>query len=317
MNLHQPKIKIHFAFRFSLVLLLTSVMLSQCANKKDELESERALYEAAQVAMDNHQYDRAVEHFRKIELRFPFGRYAEQAQLESIYAYYQNDELAAANISADRFIRQYPDHPNLDYAYYLKALSNYHVDQSITSRFVNQASAKRDLTATKDAFRDFNALIRRFPDSDYAADAQKRMLYIRDLIAQQEITVANYYMQRAAYVAAVNRAKLVIENYPGTSANADALAIMVHAYQEMNLNELAYDSLKVLQHNFPDYEKLLADGTLAPYDRLYHDEVNWLNFISFGLLNKSAAQENPPASMKNEPDVEAIPRAPDTLDDKS
>lgn len=317
MNSHQPKIKIHFAFRFSLVLLLVSLMLNQCASKKDELESERALYEAAQAAMDNHQYDMAVEHFRKIELRYPFGRYAEQAQLESIYAYYRNDELAAANISADRFIRQYPDHPNLDYAYYLKALSNYHVDQSLTARFVNQASAKRDLTAAKDAFRDFNALIRRFPDSDYAADAQKRMLYIRDLIAQQEITVANYYMQRAAYVAAVNRAKSVIENYPGTSASADALAIMVHAYKEMNLDELADDSLKVLQHNFPAYEKLLADGSLAPYDKLYHEEVNWLNFISFGLLNKSAKQENPPENTKAVPEFETTPRAPDTLEEDS
>ena len=112
------------------------------------------------------------------------------------------------------------------------------------------------------------------------------MLYIKDLVAQQEIEVANYYMQRSAYIAALNRAKSVVENYPGTHASADALALQVHAYHEMGMDELANDSLRVLKHNFPKYEKLLPDGGLAPYDKLYEDKVNWLNFISFGYLNK-------------------------------
>jgi outer membrane protein assembly factor BamD len=266
--------------------------LHACASKedKDAEKTERALYQSAQKALNSSQYDYAVELFRKIELRFPFGRYAEQAQLESIYAYYKNAEFASASVAADRFIRQHPEHPNLDYAYYLKGLSNYHVDSSLTDRLLTNSSVRRDLTSAKSAFYDFKLLIETFPESDYLADAQKRMLYLRDLIARQEVEVAYYYMQRAAYVAAINRGKTVVEDYPGSTASADALAVLVHAYQEVEMNDLAEDSLKVLTYNFPDYEKLKPDGSLAPYDKLYYEEVDWLNFISFGYLNKNSGK---------------------------
>ncbi len=261
--------------------------LVSCANKKDdENKSERQLYEAAQKALDNHQYEFALDSFRKLELRFPFGRYAEQAQLEMIYAYYMNDELAAADVAAQRFIRQHPDHPNLDYAWYMKGLSNYHVDSSFTDRLVKRGSVKRDLSAAKDAFDHFNALIQNFPESEYLHDAQKRMLYLKDVMAQQEIEIAYYYLQRTAYVAALNRGKQVLEKFPGTSASADALAIMVHAYHQMDMDDLAADALAVLKYNFPDYPKLQPDGSLAEYDKLYYDKVNWLNFASFGFLGK-------------------------------
>ena len=268
------------------------ITLNACATRddKDAEKTERSLYQSAQKALNSSQYDYAVELFRKIELRFPFGRYAEQAQLESIYAYYQNDEYASASVAADRFIRQHPEHPNLDYAYYVKGLSNYHVDSTLTDRLLTNSSARRDLTSAKSAFYIFQELIETFPQSDYLADAQKRMLYLRDLIARQEIEVAYYYMQRAAYVAAINRGKAVVEDYPGSTASGDALAIQVQAYQEMGMNDLAEDALKVLVHNFPDYEKLNPDGSLAPYDKLYYDEVNWINFISFGYLNKNAGK---------------------------
>ncbi len=269
-----------------------SLATLSCSNRdKDEHSSERALYQSAQKALNSSQYDFAIEQFRKIELRYPFGRYAEQAQLESIYAYYQNGELAASAVAAERFIRQHPEHPNLDYAQYLKGLSNYHIDSGLISRLVYDASVKRDLNSAKQAFEDFKLLIELYPESDYVADARQRMLYIRDLIARQEVEIANYYMERAAYVGAVNRAKSVVENYPGTTASADALAILVQAYRELGSPELALDSLQVLKHNFPDYDKLLPDGSLAPYDRLYQEKVNWLNFISFGYLGKTEAEE--------------------------
>ena len=284
-------------------ILALTMFLAYCGifkGKDDpDAESERALYETAQTALNNKQYSIAIDNLRKIELRYPFGRYAEQAQLETLYAYYQNDELAAADLAADRFIRQYPEHPNMDYAQYIKGLANYHVDNAWTDRFLKSGSLKRDLSAAKIAYQEFKELIERFPESDYVPDAQKRIIYLRDIVSLQEIEIANYYMQRAAYVAAVNRAKQVIEAYPGTSASADALAVLVHAYQEMGMNDLAIDTLKVLKHNFPNYEKLLADGSLAPYDKIYHDEVNWINFLSFGLLNRHASKDTRAVTVHN------------------
>jgi outer membrane protein assembly factor BamD len=307
------KPRLLLALTFSLCVFL----LAGCANKnKDDDDSERELYEAAQKALKGNQFDTAIDYYRKIELRYPFGRYAEQAQLETIYAYYKNLEPAAANVSASRFIRQYPEHPNLDYAYYLRGLSNYHVDSSFADRFVMRGSVKRDLSSAKEAFEDFDELIERFPNSEYVADAQKRMLYIRDLIAHQEVEVANYYMQRTAYVAAVNRAKAVIEDYPGSQASADALALLVHAYHEMGINDLASDSLKVLQHSFPDYDKLMPDGSLAPYEKLYEDEVNWLNFISFGYLNKKDSIKSTKINEPGESDPQEIP-APKALSNEA
>jgi outer membrane protein assembly factor BamD len=297
------------------LILSFTLLLGYCGlfkGKDDpDAESERALYQAAQTALNNKQYSTAIDNLRKIELRYPFGRYAEQAQLETLYAYYQNDELAAADVAAERFMRQYPEHPNLDYAQYIKGLANYHVDKAWMDRFLKSGSLKRDLSSAKVAYQEFKKLIERFPESDYVADAQKRIIYLRDIVSRQEIEIANYYMQRAAYVAAVNRAKAVIESYPGTSASADALAVLVHAYQEMGMNDLAIDSLKVLQLNFPNYEKLLADGSLAPYDKIYHDEVNWINFISFGLLNRDASKDTRAVTIKPS-EKEQTPR-PKTL----
>lgn len=289
----QPAYSSFIKLCYTTLVVIFVLQLNACANKKDkdDEKSERVLYETAQKYLDNLQYDQAIDYFRKIELRYPFGRYAEQAQLETIYAHYKNLEPASASIAADRFIRQHPEHPNLDYAYYLKGLSDYNVDSGIASRFLTNSSIKRDLSSAKKSYADFRELIERFPNSDYVADAQKRMLYLRDLVAQQEVEVANYYLQRAAYVAAINRGKSVIENYPGSTASADALATLVHAYQEMDMPDLAEDSLRVLTLNFPNYEKLMADGSLAPYDKLYYDEVNWLNFISFGYLNKNAGKQ--------------------------
>jgi len=281
----------------TLHLILALVLVSQltaCASKKDkdDEKSERALYETAQKYLNSSQYESAIENFRKIELRYPFGRYAEQAQLETIYAHYKNLEPTLASVAADRFIRQYPEHPNLDYAYYLKGLADYNVDSGVAGRLLTNSSIKRDLSSAKNSYSDFKELIELFPESDYVADSQKRMLYLRDLVAQQEVEVAKYYLQRAAYVAAINRGKSVIENYPGSSASAEALAVLVNAYQEMGMPDLAEDSLRVLKLNFPTYEKLLPDGSLAPYDKLYYDDVNWLNFISFGYLNKSAGKNS-------------------------
>jgi len=294
-----------------LIITCLILQLGACANEKDDKEkSERALYQSAQKALDNKQYEYALELFRKIELRYPFGRYAEQAQLESIYAYYENTDYAAAEAAAGRFLQQYPEHPNLDYVQYLKGLSNYHVDKSFLSRFVENASAKRDLNSAKLAYLDFKRLIEVYPLSDYAADAQKRMLYIRDLVALQEIEIAHYYMQRAAYVAAVTRSQEVIEKYPGTSASAHGLALTYYAYQQLGSPDLAADSLKVLKHNFPNYEKLQEDGSLIPYDKLYQDRIDLLNFISFGHLNKedTTSSSKAPSSTAPKPKPsEAIP----------
>lgn len=291
---------------FALVATLTQCGIFKSGKGKDSPDSERALYETAQKALDNKQYGLAIESLRKIELRYPFGRYAEQAQLESIYAYYKNFELAAASASADRFIRQHPEHPNIDYAYYMKGLSSFNVDKGMLDRFLKDAAHKRDLGSAKDSYKEFKELIERFPDSDYSADAQKRMIHLRDLISRHEIGIANYYMQRSAYVAAANRGRYVVENFPNTSATADALAIMTSAYHEMGMSELASDSLTVLKHNFPNYEGFQADGSLKAYAKLYEENPHWLNFLSFGLIKTK--HKSIKAKTRNEPSANE-PRA--------
>ncbi|WP_432697513.1 outer membrane protein assembly factor BamD [Marinobacterium sp. YM272] len=215
---------------------------------------EQQLYEEALSAMDDGNYSLAVDKLQLLEARYPFGRYSEQAQLELIYAYFKTFEPQSSAAAADRFIRLHPNHDNIDYAYYMKGLTAFEQDRSFLTRYLPLDETQRDPGAARDSFDSFSTLVSRYPESEYAPDAQKRMQYLKNRLATYEIHVATYYMKRQAWIAAANRGRYVVENYQETPAVPDALAIMYEAYTQLAMTDLADDALQVLTLNFPDYE---------------------------------------------------------------
>lgn len=268
-----------------LLIVLTLLFVSGCAtNEVEEELSERQYYEEAQEALKEEQFTIAVEKLESLEARYPFGRYAEQAQLDLIYAYYRSLDYESSGATAERFIRMHPDHAQLDYAYYMKGLASYSVDRGLFERFIPSDFSERDLAPAKDSFNDFSRLLNRFPDSVYAPDARQRMVYLRNLLADHELKAANWYMLRGAYVAAANRARYVVENFDRTPAMAEALALLYKAYRELGLEDLASDSLKVLIANYPDYRELDDKGNF-PYEPGKLGKQSLLSVVTFGLMD--------------------------------
>ncbi len=255
----------------SVLLLAGAVLLSACASLEDPTRdwSAERLYAEGKERLAEGDYETAIKHFEKIQARFPYGRHAEQAQLEIAYAYYKHNEPALAVAAADRFIRQYPTHPNVDYAYYLKGLTNFRGERGILEWLISDAvdDIDRDPRATREALAAFRELLQRFPNSRYAADAQQRIAYLTDGEARYEIMVARYYFERGAYVATVNRCKYTLQNYSRTPSVEDALGLQAMAYKRMGLHELMVDTLRVLRANFPQSRYLEELETLeSPLD---------------------------------------------------
>lgn len=244
-------------FRFLSILILGAAIggCSWFGEKPDITKdwSAARLYAAAKERLENKDYEQAIDYYEKLEARYPFGPHSQQAQLDITYAYYRNEDSAAAVASADRFIKLHPRHPNVDYAYYMKGLANYVQTGGFMSRIVQKDYSKRDTGAAMDAFRDFNELTRRFPNSKYAQDASQRMLFLKNTLAMHEVHVASYYMSRGAYVAAANRARYVVENYQRTPAMPDALVVLAKSYKAMQLTSLSEDAVRVLELNYPDH----------------------------------------------------------------
>lgn len=241
-----------------LPLLLIVLSINGCAwwQQGDEDEtvnwSASRFYSEAKQALNEGDYDTAITYFERLQARYPFGRYAQQAQLELIYTHYRDGEPDLAIAAADRFIRAHPRHPFVDYAHYLKGLTNYDRGVGLLERLLPSDPTKTDTSNSMQAFNDFAELVQKFPDSKYSKDARQRMLFLRNNLATYEVNVAGFYMRRKAYVAAANRAKYVVENYSRTPAVADALALMTQAYLKLELPDLAADSARVLQLNYPD-----------------------------------------------------------------
>lgn len=209
----------------------------------------------AMESMDDHNFEKAVKAFEKLQSRYPYGRYAQQAQMEIAYAYYKQGEPAPALSAIDRFIKQYPNHAHLDYMFYLKGLINFDENLgSVMNAISNQDAAERDPKSLRESFDTFKELVTRFPDSPYAADSRLRMQYLLNTLAGSDIHVASYYLRRGAYVAAVNRAKGVLTDYPNTPQTRDALQIMVQAYDAMGLHELRDDTQRILNLNLAKNE---------------------------------------------------------------
>lgn len=236
-------------------------LLAGCSMMPKEIDqtkdwSAQRLYSTAKGNLNDGAYEEAIKYYEKLESRYPFGKFAQQAQIDVAYAYYKSLEPEAAVAAAERFIRLYPRHPHVDYAYYIKGLANFNRGMGLIERYLPRDASQRDPGAALQSFNDFSELTRRFPESRYAADAAQRMLYLRNNLARHEVHVAEYYMRREAYVAAVNRAKYVVENYQRTPAVPDALVLLVKGYKLLGLMDLAEDTLRVLKLNFPDHERL-------------------------------------------------------------
>ncbi|WP_083384100.1 MULTISPECIES: outer membrane protein assembly factor BamD [Cupriavidus] len=234
-----------------------AVMLSACgllADQPDETAgwSANKLYSEAKDALDGADYTRAVKLYEKLESRYPFGRYAQQAQIDTAYANYKDGETAAALAAVDRFIQLHPNHANIDYAYYLKGLINFNDNLGWLGRFSGQDLSERDPKAARAAFDAFNTLVTQYPDSKYTPDARARMQYIVNSLAEHEVHAARYYFRRGAYLAAANRAQQSLKDYDGAPANEEALYIMVRSYDLLGLNDLRDDAARVLEKNYPN-----------------------------------------------------------------
>ena len=249
-----------------LLLTLTACGMFSKDKKEEDIPSVEQLYSDATEQMDNRSYEKAVQGFDRLIASYPYGRYAQQAQLETAYAYYKLKDMESASSAADRFIKQYPNNRHVDYAYYLKGLIYFNEDLGIFGELLQQDLSERDPASARQSFAAFKDLVTRFPDSKYVPDAKLRMEYLVNALASYDLHVAQFYLRRGAYVAAANRAKDVIDNYPQSPETRNALKVLVRAYSEMGMTDMSNDAKRVLDMNrLPgDSDK---DELLLPTDK--------------------------------------------------
>jgi len=221
--------------------------------------SAAKLYAEAKDAQSDGTYDKAAKYLEKLESRFPYGRYALQAQLELGYVYWKGNEPGSALAACDRFIKLHPNHPAVDYVYYLKGLINFNEDLGLLGYISSQDPTERDPKAARESFDSLKELVTRFPNSKYAPDARLRLNYLVNAMASQEVNVANYYYKRGAYIAALNRAQFAIKTYPQTPAVEEAMFVVVSAYDKLEMNDLRDDSERIMRKNYPE-SRYYKDG---------------------------------------------------------
>ena len=239
-----------------ITLIVTSFLLIACGPAK-EVDvtagwSAEKLYRNAKSEMDNENYLTAIEQYETLESRYPFGKFATQAQLDVGYAYFKYDELDAAIGAIDRFIKLNPRHEAVDYAYYLKGLVNFSRGGSILDKIHDRDKSDYDKSILLTSYNDFQLLLRRFPQSKYAVDSRNRLVYLRDTLAQADLKIARYYASRDAWVAVSNRAKYILTTYPGTSATKPALELLKDSYQHLGIDDLANDTQRIIDLNYKD-----------------------------------------------------------------
>ena len=242
----------------SLALIVTLfIFVSGCGllpEVKDETVgwSANKLFTEAKEQLNSGNYEQAISYYEKLESRYPYGKFAQQAQMDIAYAYWKSFEPASALVAADRFIKLHPNHPNVDYMYYLKGLINFNENLGFMGHISQQDMTERDPKGARESFDAFKELITRFPDSKYTPDATMRMKYLVNALASHEVHVARYYIKRTAYVAAANRAQYALLNYPEAPAIEEALYIMIYAYGQMGMDDLREDTERVMRKNFPN-----------------------------------------------------------------
>jgi outer membrane protein assembly factor BamD len=259
------------SYALFLISFLAIMLLSACAGsegQKDDTDiwSETKLYSEATDKLNSADFAKCGKYFEKLEARFPFGPYSQQAQINGAYCYWKAQETAQALVAIDRFIKLHQGNENLDYAYYLKGLITFNDDLGWLGRFTGQDLSERDPKAAKDAFESFKVVVERFPNSKYAPDALDRMRYIVNSLAEADVIVARFYYQRGAYLAAANRAQLAIRDYDRAPAVEEALYILYKSYEKLGMVELSNDTARVFELNFPD-SPMLQTGMRSKKDR--------------------------------------------------
>ena len=261
-------------------IFMLLLLVSSCSSNEempDERLVEKELYDQAQTRLKNGSFSTAILSLEALESRFPFGRYAEQAQAELIYAYYMNSQFEASQSAAERFINLHPRHSHTGYAFYMKGLAAFTDDSGLFSRYFQSDLAKREVVMAQTSFGELSEFISRYPESKYVPHAKQRMIYLRNLLAEHEIYVADFYMKRGAYLAAIGRAKYVIENLPNTPQTPYALSILVEAYEILEYEELRKTSLEILNANYPNFD---FQGNESVKER------SWANILTLGLIGK-------------------------------
>ena len=243
---------------FVLVALLSACSIFGSKRATDDNLPVDALYTKAHASLENADYAAAAKSYQRLIARFPSGEYNEQSQLDMAYAQFKDNKPDDALSTVNRFIKTYPSNKHVDYAYYLRGLINFDRTSGILERFTgnDRSQARRDQGYNLQAFDDFSELARRFPNGAYAADARQRMIYLRNVLAQYEINVAEFYLHNHAYIASADRAQYVIEHYQQAPQTGDALAILTRSYLALKQDSLAAQSRKVLAANYPSHPYL-------------------------------------------------------------
>jgi len=254
MTFHPP----HFT-RTLVVILLLAITVTGCSRSKRKQSNENEgipvseLYDKGHTAMRRGNWAVALTAFRRLVAQYPYGEYTEQALIESAYAQFKMGNNEEAISSIDRFLRTYPTHRHTVYMYYLRGLVNSNRDMVFLQKVWNLDASRRDLATPTQAYSDFTIIVNRFPNSRYATDAANRIAGLRDMFARHDVEVALYYLRRGAWVAAVERAKHVLETWPQNSFEHDAVAIMAASYTRLGNTALATDAERVLRQNAPDH----------------------------------------------------------------
>ena len=303
------------------LILVAAFLVSGCAffgsgnseddetREEDVKSGDQVLYQEAQKSLLSGDYTAAINRLELLESHFPFGRYAEQAQLELIYANFMRTDYDTSILVSERFINLHPQHQNADYAYYMKGLSNFQRDRGFFDRLLGTPEPLRDVSSARTAFSQFEELLTKFPKSTYARDAQHRMYYLRNVLAEAELNIAYFYLRRDAWVSATNRAREIIEHYPQSAVVPHALVILIEANHKLDLEDASNDALEILSVNFPEWPGFNEDGELVIQNPTRNKDRSFLNAITFGLFDRPKAT----SVLKLQPPESEAPLPP-TLD---
>jgi outer membrane protein assembly factor BamD len=257
-----------------------SLIVGCAGNGKKNADTEAAYYDAAQSYLEKRNYSLAIERLSDLQSRFPFGRYSKASTLDLIYAYYQSNDFTSALIEADRFARLNSDHADIDYALFVRAMSYYELYLTNRGIFGKGDPAMRSPEQGEKAFQALSNYVTRYPQSEYRSEALKAMVVLKDALARHELIVADYYIRRGAWIAAAERAQVIVSHYPGVSVVGDAYVVLVEAYSALELDSDRTDALNKLTTQFPNHESLVSGEYKSPK---WEEDRWWVKVITLGL----------------------------------
>ena len=280
-----------------LINLIFGALLSSCSYWEGVFKepdptvgmSAAQIYGEGKFFLDSEDYPNAIIYFDILEARYPFGIYSTQSMLDLAYASYQSNLKEEAIVGCNRFIRLYPNHPNVSYAYYLRALSNFNMDRNFITELFGQDASKYDVSKLRQSFDDFSVIVNKFPDSKYAKDSRNRLVYIKNQMAANELYIAKYYIKRSAHIAAIERIKYLLVNYNGTPSTEEGLLMLIESYTYLKMNDLAVDTSRVLKENYPDYMITSKNGIVTAKKKIKavkkieikkDDSSSWFDFLN-------------------------------------